>query len=1002
MNKRTIRFSVSMNFVDKTPLTKNAFSEEFNAVEGTIEDIGSAIQQDGWTFGYVFHNNKRSKANFLSADFIAVDVDHGMKIPDALAHPIVKNFCSLFYVTPSHTPDKHKFRLVFVLPRTITKAKDITAAARALCRRLGGDMAATDAARVFHGHKGCEPLLFNNEITADFLDELIKDGSVIQTKASIASAGATANRNAHEFKSALQLRLKDGSIVQASQIDESTTIYCPFHHDERPSAFISKNNKGSRYIHCSACQMTWWIEGAVKATFDFYGFERAIEEIRSQLLVKNIETPFGSLKELTGQSIPSVIVTNTKNVELDAVEEGITFVKSPKGSGKTTYLAKATKRIISNYASLEEYEEATDYEFELPIRSNETVLLIGHRRALIGELSGRLGLNCYLDDSSSGKDALSDRRRRYGVCLDSLANVRQESYDVILIDEVEQVLAHFMSSTIGEKREDIFRLFARLINSAKKVVALDADLGWLSFITLTTLTQQAASKIKISSQPRPVRIYFNNSTAANRTLHLYSNPNQLIQNISACVVDGKRVFVASNSKEKIKSLEHGLRKIFKDLSLDIFMMSITSDNSQDNKTQEFIKNIKTEILKYNVILSSPSLGTGIDITFENDAQEIDCVFGIFENRINSHFEIDQQLARVRHPKEVHVWISPQKFQFETEFNVVKHDYMHDRLLEVIDTGVVKDADKFQRQEIEPFYQLAAMILAAQRASKNDLKKNFLEYKTRQGWTIVSVQVDDSMIELGKEIKKYGDISKKEKYVESVVNALPLNRVAFNDIVHRLEWDEGPVSEEEAFALAQTRIELFYGHPISEQLVRDDDGGKLRAQVQMYELLQTLIASQGVLGDVDPSPKNMLIKNRGIGAQLLHLLFSKTPIYRNGKFDSTVIYTKESLTDFAAEAKRLDVFVQTHLNVHLRADIETKPTTHLHILLRMIGLDIIEPQKPTVLNGVKSYHYAISGQSLLKMNNLVDRRKCPKLIGWDFVNSLHGFKYTLEEIAGFIE
>ena len=60
------------------------------------------------------------------------------------------------------------------------------------------------------------------------------------------------------------------------------------------------------------------------------------------------------------------------------------------------------------------------------------------------------------------------------------------------------------------------------------------------------------------------------------------------------------------------------------------------------------------------------MGTGIDITFPENISHVDGVYGLFEAKINTHFDIDQQLSRVRHPKYVRVWISPETFNFETE------------------------------------------------------------------------------------------------------------------------------------------------------------------------------------------------------------------------------------------------------------------------------------------------------------------------------------------------
>src|ERR1019366_421942 len=75
-----------------------------------------------------------------------------------------------------HTPDSHRFRLIFALPRTIDSSSDMVAASRSLSLRLSGDRSATDAARVFYGSRGSKPKVFDRAIDESFLDELIAQG----------------------------------------------------------------------------------------------------------------------------------------------------------------------------------------------------------------------------------------------------------------------------------------------------------------------------------------------------------------------------------------------------------------------------------------------------------------------------------------------------------------------------------------------------------------------------------------------------------------------------------------------------------------------------------------------------------------------------------------------------------------------------------------------------------------------------------------------------------
>jgi hypothetical protein len=142
---------------------------------------------------------------------------------------------------------------------------------------------------------------------------------------------------------------------------------------------------------------------------------------------------------------------------------GVTMIKSPKGSGKTRSLARLTS-------------------------GAKSLLLIGHRRSLIRQSCHRLGLECYLDQGDDYLEGLP----RLGICVDSLARVpSKEKYGVVVLDESEQLLGHFLSDTLdrtgGPGRDRLFVEFRHRVRSAEKVIALDADLSWISFRTLTRM-----------------------------------------------------------------------------------------------------------------------------------------------------------------------------------------------------------------------------------------------------------------------------------------------------------------------------------------------------------------------------------------------------------------------------------------------------------------------------------------------------------------------------------
>ncbi len=1017
MQDKKIKLSINTLFEDKFRSNNSPpnWNSRFEAVELSLADLARCITE-GWAFSYQFTNNERNTGNFLATDFLAVDIDDGMTLEEAGQNPIITKYCSLLYTTPSHSPDRHRFRLVFVLPRTLTNVQEVRAAARALTNLLGGDPAATDGARIFYGSSQSVPIQMDGEITEELLAQLIEQGQLEPRSESINYSGTTANRATQLLDPDLVIKDSQGYQLSLKDVEGKRSIYCPFHKDDHASAFTNKNDKGSHYIHCATCQTTWWMRGNQPPTYDFDSFEKYAREVKEGrvTIVNPEEVPLAQI--LPPQSLQgnTIFITSNEYLSIPDLKDGLTLIKSPKGSGKTDYLKKLLQSLFRNYASLQEYEDANDFEDEVPLLGKDRILLIGHRQALIGNLCERLWLECYLDDSKYSPRDLKDRQNRYGVCLDSLWKVEDNRYDIIVIDEVEQVLNHFLSDTLGDSRYKTFRIFSKLIQKARKIVALDADLGWVTYRTLTLLTcdtrmlSHHERKTKLGEQHRvPVYLYINDWKPPKRSLQMYPTVNQLLEHMKRSVIEGKRVFVATNSKKKAKSLEQSFADLSKQMGRKINTIAITSDNSGDKDVQDFIKNIKTEIENYQVVISSPSLGTGVDITFKNKEQKIDCVYGIFENQINSHFEIDQQLARVRHPKEVHVWVSPQRFQFETDFGVVSDDYLRREFADVSEHGYLKTGKTSSADDIDPFYPMAAMLISLQRASKNNLRSNFISYKKSQNWEVILVEDDAEAIADGKSFLKIGQGLAADAAIDALLNAKTLNLIEYSTIKQRLDSNnrEIELSQGDLAAFRRTNIERFYRAPIDRGAILRDDDGRLRQRVQLFEAIQEKprFREREVFNQDGASLKTLkeikhrlrLLPDPNAAAVLLYGLLSLTPIFENGKFDCTRIFTKDDLIAFATQCDQLKVYIEQQLKCKVRSDIHKKATQQLGDLLKLVGIEFDKSIKPKKLKGEKIYLYGISKTSLDQMQKIVSRRKM--IEGWEFINQHYGFQYSDTEL-----
>lgn len=88
----------------------------------TDDDLINAVTSYGWSpsiFSGFRHND-----NFVSADFMSLDIDSGLSIEDAERRVQKLGLACLCLPSPSHNSKHHKFRLIFPLAKTILSCED--------------------------------------------------------------------------------------------------------------------------------------------------------------------------------------------------------------------------------------------------------------------------------------------------------------------------------------------------------------------------------------------------------------------------------------------------------------------------------------------------------------------------------------------------------------------------------------------------------------------------------------------------------------------------------------------------------------------------------------------------------------------------------------------------------------------------------------------------------------------------------------------------------------
>ena len=333
-----------------------------------------------------------------------------------------------------------------------------------------------------------------------------------------------------------------------------------------------------------------------------------------------IKRRISSTIKLPGATIP-------KTLELPSAE--LVAIRAPKGAGKT-------ERLVGWLAD------------------RPQVLAITHRRSLGAAMASRLGLIWRNDtDSAMGFCLLADGTTtagtppHYALCVDSVLALQPENHRgaVVVLDEVEQVLAHLLTSTTcKDGRGLLIQRFQQLLAVASQVVALDAD---LSDATLQWLLKAMGPKAKLA-------LVEASQKASGYQVRWYENGIEQAEQALLLAAKRAPVFVTTDSKDRAAALHDLLKSQFPDAK----GLLITSATTSSTEVQQWLGKLNDGQALYQAkvqwVVASPSISSGISIENRHFRQ----VFGFFGAGTFDDAEALQALARVREGVDRHVWVRP--------------------------------------------------------------------------------------------------------------------------------------------------------------------------------------------------------------------------------------------------------------------------------------------------------------------------------------------------------
>ncbi|MCW5319191.1 DUF3854 domain-containing protein [Nostoc sp. KVJ3] len=470
----------------------------------------------------------------------------------------------------------------------------------------------------------------------------------------------------------------------------------------------------------------------------------------------------------------------------------------------------------------------------------------GHRVNLLKNLAERLQTAMYSDLGYTGlaqAPALS-------ITIDSLHKLNTQSltYGCIFIDEACQYLTHLLhSNTCKQHRAAILEVLEYIVYNAPLVVIADAHMDDLTVNFFLAMRPKGEVPYIIKNEWRN----------GSRTIYWYEGDNEsaIVAQISAALMLGEKVMVASDSKRFIKKLDksftikyeesssspselggvhvkgEGEKEELTDSSSALSPLPLTpcparrtsyriwsvhSDNSGSDENVAFIKDITNAVKNFDALFASPSLGTGVDIS----EYHFDLVFGVFHGVSQTATECAQQLYRYRPKVPFHIWVAPRPPFGYKDTNASK---IKERLLQTNEmTAFLLRIDRQTgKRGAEKDWALEAycQIMANRHYSLNNLRDDLRSLLTEMGNTFIYVGSDSDPQSLE-------SLKAAAQALDSAHNSAVARAKNITLSEYRARQSKDYLDPNEIFECEKFRISDSYGIEVTESLVEMDKGGRL--------------------------------------------------------------------------------------------------------------------------------------------------------------------------------
>ena len=608
---------------------------------------------------------------------------------------------------------------------------------------------------------------------------------------------------------------------------------------------------------------------------------------------------------------------------------GVHLIKSAIGTGKTAVVESLVKAC-----------------------PKKSVLFTTHLISLVESAAARLGLCSYNDCDNYDLQI----EPRLAICLNSLgkltSNAALRDYDIVVIDEIEQVLARL--TTHIDQKPLVFSVLMRIMSRAKTLICLDAH-----------LSRPTIEIIQAACWDKPITVHINtHKNLDDREIILHDSAESVQLEAMRSLNNNQTAFLTFNSKADAFKTFSTIKAAMPEKK----GLYIASDNAGDLDNQAFFKDVNTVSKQYDYLVCTPSVSTGVSI----DNGHFDFIGGIFLSSINTANDCMQALGRVRNAKVRHVFCEKRYGYHPLDAETISARWLDTHQY---DLNLMRLTNEGARVVMDANYEaLCLSVTIARNRSFNDFYQQFALLSLDEGIKL-SYAVCTPDNETRKQFRKF-----KQAFVQVEAEAVGLADMpeSANALRELLNMPRKNMDQTRSFKKQQT-IEFFHLSSNDTESIQAiasmDADNRFKKQVLNLELalsdtetakqkfLEQTISSPQFAADVKHVATAQVLNKQLLSA--LHLTSTKNTLNTTDYH-----YTKETLV----KSGFID-FIETNRPV-LRGLIRLPSTEQLaRDPLRFVGtmLAKLGLKQKRVGRATKGTYHVDEGRIQL-LNNIIIKRR----------------------------